>query len=272
MKRKLTYLAILAATASIAACSAPSTKVMTDSGKKVTLSAEQTLQAYHWNLFTTVKADGNSVPAWTSSDPSFNQPLMLSFTENRVAVQNLCNNLMGSYSINDRNIDFSQFAGTMMMCGDQELMRYEQEVAQLLPTATDWSLATTDQTQANAPAPVLTIFFENGDKWRLNGVQTNETKYGTQAETVFLEVAPQTEVCPESGNNCLKVRTVHYDANAIKTGVGEWMLFQPNSIEGFTHQDGVSYIIRTNRYELQNAPAGSATHAYVLDMVVQSGS
>lgn len=269
MKRKLAYLSAILATAGLAACSSPSTTTMNDDGTKVTLSPEQTLEAYHWNLVGTIKADGNTEPAWTSSKS--NKPLTLTFAENRVAIQNLCNNMMAGYQLTERDIDFSQVAGTMRMCNDPELMQYEQTVAKLLPTATDWSLAATNQTQPDAPAPVLTLHFENGDKWRLQGEQTNETKYGSKAETVFLEIAPQTEICPQSGNNCLKVREVNFDSSGIQSAVGEWVLFQPNAIEGFTHQDGVHSVIRTLRYDIKNAPAGSATQAYELDMVVQTG-
>lgn len=269
MKRKLTYLAAALTLTGLAACSAPSTKVMTDSGEKITLSPEQTLQAFHWNLINTVKADGTSEPAWSAKDSS---PIRLTFLDNLVAVQGLCNNLNAGYQLNNSAINFSQGAATMRMCNDQELMQYEREVAQLLPTATRWSLAAADQSQRDAPAPVLTIHFENGDAWRLSGKQTNETKYGSAAETVFLEVAPQTEVCPQSGNNCLKVRQVIYDANAIQTGVGEWVLFQPNSIEGFNHQPGIATIIRTKRYTVKNPSATAADQAYVLDMVVRQAN
>lgn len=269
MKRKLAYLTAVLATAGLAACSAPSTKVMTNTGEIVTLSPEQTLKAYHWNLVNTIKADGSAEPAWVSS--TTNQPLMLTFAENRVAIQNLCNTMNAGYALTERDIDFSQVAGTMKMCSDPQLMQYEQQVAKQLPTATDWNLASADQSQTNAPAPILTLHFENGDKWRLEGKPTAETKYGSQAETVFLEIAPQTEVCPQSGNNCLKVRSITYDGNGVQTSAGDWVLFQPNAINGYTHQNGVHQIIRTKRYEIKNAPAGSATEAYEFDMVVATG-
>lgn len=271
MKRKLAYLTAVLATAGLAACSAPSTTTMTDSGQRVKMSAQQTLQAYHWNLISTITPDGNTVPAWTSKDPQFNHPLALNFIDGRVAIENLCNPLSASYAITERDIDFSQVASAMRMCADQDLMQYEQQVANLLPTATDWSLASSDQTQDNPAAPVLTLHFENGEKWRLSGKQTNETIYGSAAETVFLEIAPQTEICPQSRNNCLKVRSVNYDASGMKTGMGEWVLFQPNAIEGYNHEPGVSQVIRTNRYQIKNAPAGSANYAYEFDMVVESG-
>ena len=268
MKRKFAFLTAAFATVGLAACSAPSTTVMTDSGKKVTLSPAETIQAYHWDLVNVVQPDDTS----QTTGKAAKYPLTLTFLDDVVALQNLCNNLNASYNLQENSIAFSQVVGTMKMCNDPELMQYEQEVAKLFPTATTWSLATTDQTTADAPAPVLNLHFDNGETWRFAGKQTNETKYGTQAETVFLEVAPTPEVCPQSGNMCLKVRPVFYDQSGIATGKGDWLLFQPNSIEGYNHVDGVGTIVRTKRYALKNVPAGSASHAYVLDMVVQSNT
>ncbi|GGE63187.1 META domain-containing protein [Paenalcaligenes hominis] len=268
MKRKLTFLTAAFATAGLAACSAPSTTVMTDSGKKVTLSPAETIQAYHWDLVNVVEPDGASKNVGKTLD----HPLTLTFLDDVVALQNLCNNLNASYNLQENSIAFSQVVGTMKMCNDPELMQYEQEVARLLPTASTWSLATTDQTAQDAPAPVLSLHFDNGQIWSFAGKQTNEAKYGGQAEMVFLEVSPTPEMCPQSGNMCLKVRPVHYDQNGVATGTGDWILFQPNAIEGYEHVNGVGTIVRTKRYAIPNAPAGSATDAYVLDMVVQSNT
>lgn len=266
---KLTYLAAIVATATLAACSTPSSSLK-QVEKQTALSTQQNLQAYHWDLVSTISSEGDTTPAWISNDPDFSQPLSLSFTENRVAIQNLCNPLMAGYAITERDIDFSQVASGMRMCADPQLMQYEQQVGQLLPTATDWSLAIADQNQADAPAPILTLHFENGDSWRLKGEPTNETKYGAPAETVFLEIAPQPETCPNSGENCLKVRNVNYDDNGIKTSVGEWTFLQTNAIEGFTHQAGVMNVLRVNRFPIKNASTDSAEYAYELDMVVET--
>ena len=266
MKRKFAFLTAALATVGLAACSAPSTTVMTDSGKKVTLSPAETIQAYHWNLVNVVEPDGTS-----KNTPMTKQhPLGLSFLGDMVALQNLCNNMNASYQLSENSIQFSQVVGTMMMCNDPDLMQYERDVVTQLPTATSWSLASTNQTQANAPAPVLSLHFKNGETWRFAGEQTNETKYGSAAETVFLEVAPQPEMCPQSGNTCLKVRPVSYGENGVATGWGDWVFFQPNAIEGYNHLVGVGTVLRTKRYAVPNAPAGSGSHAYVLDMVVQS--
>lgn len=265
MKRQFAILAAIFATAGLAACSAPSTTVMTDSGKRISLSPAETLQAYHWNLVNVVQPDGVSDTTGLSLD----RPLGLSFLNDVVALQNLCNNMNASYQLDNNQIHFSQVVGTMMMCNDPALMQYERDVATQLPTATSWSLASTDQTQANAPAPVLSLHFENGATWRFAGEQTNETKYGSKAEIVFLEVAPQAEACP-SGGTCLKVRPVYYNDQGLQTGHGDWAFMQPDAIQGYEHLIGVGTILRTKRYDINRGADGQSGQAYVLDMIVQS--
>lgn len=270
MAHKLTYLTAILATAGLTACAAPSTTVMNQAGEKVTLNAEQTLRAFNWNLVNTVHADGHVSPAFSNQTDAISRPLSLSFIEQGVSVQGLCNAMNAAYELEGQHIQFSQAISTMKACADQNLMAFEQQVGQQLPTATRWQLDSADQTLANAPAPVLRIYFANGDHWRLEGQATAETKYGVAPETVFLEIAAQTEICPTSQNDCLKVRSVQYDTSGVKTGVGDWVLFQPNAIEGYTKEPNTSQIIRTKRYPIKNAPAGSATEAYILDMIVQS--
>lgn len=270
MAHKLAYLTTILATAGLTACAAPSTTIMTQAGEKVSLNAEQTLQAFNWNLVNTVHADGHVSPAFSNQANAISRPFSLSFLEQGVSIQGLCNTMNAAYELQGQQIQFSQAMSTMKACPDEHLMAFEQQVGKQLPTATRWQLDTADQTLVNAPAPVLRIYFSNGEQWRLEGEATAETKYGIAPETVFLEVAAQTEICPTSQNDCLKVRSVQYDANGVKTGVGDWVLFQPNAIEGYTKEPNTSQIIRTKRYPIKNAPAGSATEAYILDMVVQS--
>lgn len=270
MANKIAFLTASLAFAGLTACSAPSTTIMTHSGEKVTLDAEQSLQAFNWNLVNTVYSDGQVNPAFSNQSNRISRPFSLSFIEQSLSLSGLCNTMNAGYKTQGQNIHIGQAMSTMKACADTDLMSFEQKVGQLLPTATRWQIDSADQTQLNAPAPVLRLYFENGEQWRLEGEPTAETKYGVAPETVFLEIAAQTEVCPTSQNNCLKVRSVQYDANGIQTGVGDWVLFQPNAIEGYTKEPNTAQIIRTKRYPIQNAPAGSATDVYILDMIVQS--
>ena len=66
-------------------------------------------------------------------------------------------------------------------------MRYERQVAQRLTDATSWQI---EQTKT---APRLTLSFKDGAEWILSGTETDSTKYGSAGETLFLEIAPETE-------------------------------------------------------------------------------
>ena len=272
MRKKLIYLTLAVSSLGLTACVAPDTKTMTESGQEIRLSPEQSLQAYTWHLTQIVRPDGQTEPAWHSDDPAYDQPLNLSFSDHTVAIQGLCNVMNAGYSLHNSQIHFNQAAGTMKMCADPELMRYERQVAQLLPTATTWSLAAAAQGAQNTQkaAPVLTLHFDNGDVWRLAGEQTYKNKYGSKPERVFLEVAAKTEICPQSGQSCLRVRPVHYDAQGLQIGHGEWALFPPTLIEGYTHEPGISNIVRTERYQVKDMTDQQKHEIYVLDMVVQS--
>ena len=117
--------------------------------------------------------------------------------------------------------------------------------------------------------------FADGSEWDLVGHATPETRYGSAGERLFLEVAPLKVACnhPLMPNaTCLRVRDVRYGENGVKTGEGEWRVFHGN-IEGYEHREGTRNILRVNRYSLARngqLPADAPSHAYVLDMVVES--
>src|SRR5699024_3846927 len=50
---------------------------------------------------------------------------------------------------------------------------------------------------------------------------------------------------------------------------GQWPPMT-QAIEGYKHKDGVRNVLRLTQFEVDNAPAGAASTAYVLDMVVVS--
>ncbi len=53
------------------------------------------------------------------------------------------------------------------------------------------------------------------------GKQTAESKYQSQAETVFLEISPETKTCSAgvARMECLQVREIKYAENGVKTQV-----------------------------------------------------
>ncbi|MGO3842174.1 MAG: DUF4377 domain-containing protein [Alcaligenes pakistanensis] len=251
----------------LAACAAPNNSSST-AGSERHMDKETSLQAYHWRLFATTGKDGQPAPAIPGIG---GEQVTLNFSDKMMSVDNLCNTLGSGYTIKGPKITFTSPVSTMKMCADPELMRNEQAVGKLLPTATDWSMAKADSAPDN-PAPVLTLSFSDGSKWRLKGEPTATTRYGSEPTRVFLEVAAQREACSHPlipNYQCLKVREIQYSDSGLKTQTGEWMYYY-GDIEGYTHTPGVRNVLRIDRYELKNVPADASSKADVLDMVVES--
>lgn len=257
MKRSIFWLFTAIALQGLAACAnqgaAPAAKT---SGQSPDVSVNE-LTAYHWQLAQT--------------PPTKNQTVQLTFSNQRLAVQGLCNMLSAGYTVDGSKMTVQHAISTQKMCNDPALMKYEQEVGSRLEKITSWNLAST-VSQKPEHTPVLTLGFNDGTQWVLNGKPTNETKYGSAGETVFLEVQPQLVPCSDPlipNKQCLKVRTVQYTAAGLKGKLGPWQNFYDN-IEGYKHEAGIRNILRVKRYTRANPPADASRYAYVLDMTVES--
>jgi len=252
-------LLIVSAIGGLGACAAPSSE------DKNALQ-EDLLSDYHWDLANAQSAAGTTQSTWVPPKTRDGQPLRLTFEDQRLYVSGLCNRLSASYTLSANKIRISPPISTMMACGDDELMQYERAVGAHLPQAQSWSI------NENASALALTLRFTDGDQWILNGTPTDETRYGSVGETEFLEVAAHRIACTHpliKNMQCLNVRTVQYNDAGLKTNVGNWHAFY-DDIQGYTHTPGERNILRVTRYERTNAPADASTHAYVLDMIVES--
>ena len=262
MKLKHLYTAAILTTGfALSACAQHNSQDASDNK----MNASTTLTAYHWNLDQAVDADGNSESQWLRPE-SVEAPTRLTFSENRLAVTGLCNNMNAGYHLKGSNIEISPAASTMMLCPDEALMQYEQNIGRRLAEAASWEVSQTEET------PALTLSFDNGSQWILKGDPTAETKYGSVGQTMFLEVAAETKPCTHpliDDFQCLQVRTVQYDAQGIKQGHGEWQHFY-DQIDNYEHTPGVRNVLRVKRYENTNVPADASSYAYVLDMVVES--
>lgn len=229
-------------------------------------SSASSLSAYHWDLTDAKDARGVTQTQWVPPPTQNGQPLRFSFSEQRLSVEGLCNRLGAGYDIHANNIKISPAVSTMMACDNAALMQYEQALGKRLPQAKAWSIA------ENSANPSLTLRFEDGAHWTLSGTPTDETRYGSVGDTLFLEVASQRVACSHPGMptmQCLRVRDIQYDTQGIKTGQGDWQAFY-SDIEGYTHQPGVRNVLRVKRYERVNVPADASRYAYTLDMVVES--
>lgn len=229
-----------------------------------TIDDSTLLTAYHWHMDQALDSEGKSDTRLLSADRK--TPATFNFHDDRVGVSGLCNGLGAAYSLDGSVIKVEPVVSTMKMCDDEELMRYERQVAQRLTDATSWQI---EQTET---APRLTLSFKDGAEWILSGTETDSTKYGSAGETLFLEIAPETVPCvhPLMGDHeCLKVRTVNYDSQGLKQGHGDWQNFYER-IENYEHSAGVRDVLRVKRYESTNPAADASSYDYVLDMVVET--
>lgn len=230
-------------------------------------NAAQQLQAYDWDLAAAYDGRGQAVPSWQLAG---RPAARLHFEGNRVAVQNLCNVVGAGYTLNGDRVQVSHPMSTKRACADRELMQLEQQVATQLPQAQRYEL------RGGGAAPAqLVLHFTDGSRWELAGAPTPATRYGAAGEQVFLEVAPERVAChhPLMPNaQCLRVRDLRYGDNGVKQSVGEWRFFY-GEIEGYQHERGIRNVLRLQRYSLAKngqLPADAPSHAYVLDMVVES--
>jgi len=257
MYRSLCRFFLISAAGMLAACA---TSPSSDSAPAATLSA------YHWDLAQAHDRNGAPQPGWAPPATRQGQPLRLSFADGRVSVSGLCNRLGASYTLQGSKISISPVVGTMMACPEAAVMQYEQALGQRLPHAATWRI---DQGQGG---PALTLTFNDGATWTLAGTPTDQTRFGTAGQTLFMEVSAQRIPCSHPlmpGKQCLQVREVRFDAQGLKTGHGEWQAFY-DEIEGYTHEPGIRNVLRVKRYERPQAPADASRYAYVLDMVVES--
>lgn len=270
--------ALVAATLAtlLAACSsqpqgAPMTQPPSPSPSSFTSSpssSAHTLQAYDWDLVSAHDARGQTAPGWLLAGK---RPLRLHFEGQRLSVQNLCNMLGAGYTLSGQNLQVGQFVSTKRACAERDLMDLEQRVATLLPQAQRLELRGATATTA----PQLALWFADGSRWELAGAPTPATRFGSAGERLFLEVAPERVACnhplmPQA--QCLRVRDVRYADSGVRQGVGEWRIFQ-GEIEGYRHEPGMRNVVRVQRYSLARngqLPADVPSHAYLLDMVVET--
>jgi heat shock protein HslJ len=225
------------------------------------------LGAYHWQLREALDARGTAQPGWTDAGA---KPVQLRFAEGRLAVARLCNGLSASYRLQGGQMEVGPVVGTMMACPDPALMALESRVGQQLPQVQGWAV---QPPAAAGAAPRLTLSFRDGTRWQLEGSPTDETRYGSAGERIFLEVGPERAACPHPlmrDYRCLQVRSITYNEQGLKTAIGPWENFY-DEIQGYTHQPGVRNVLRIQRYKRTQVPADASAYAYVLDMVVETG-
>ena len=249
---KLKFLAIALFPLTLAACQSSDIQKVGDLAVSMVQqqNADKTLAAYQWSY----------QPQGTD------KPLVLNFNnQQRLSIATGCNTQGTSWKIEKGQIVTADLMSTMMACSP-ELMKQEQFSSSLFAKRTiPFVLNTQDVNK-----PTLTLIDATGQKIVFEGKMTPETQYQTQAETIFLEISPETKKCTGvAPQTCLQVREIKYAENGIKTQVDkDWTLFY-NHIEGFEHNPNERQIIRVKRYEIKNPAADQSKYAYVHDMTIE---
>lgn len=203
--------------------------------------------------------------SWSYQPEGTARPIQLNFSENRLSIITGCNNQGGSWKIENQQLLTSSLVSTMKAC-EPALMKNEQFANSLFSQQSNKFELNT----ASVEQPSLLITAANGQKYEFKGTMTPETKYQSQGEIIFLEIAPETKACTGvAPQTCLQVREIKYDDKGVKTQVDkDWTLFY-NQIEGYQHRDDQRVIIRVKRYERKNPAADQSKYAYVHDMTVE---
>lgn len=251
---KLKFIALALVSFSFAACQ--SNDIQKTGELNVPVLQQQnpakTLTSYQWYL-----------------DTGANKDMVLSFNDSgRLSIATSCNSLGSDWKISANNIQTGMMMSTAMACG-ADAMKQEQLAKQFFDKATLPFVMNLDDSQA----PTLTLVSASGERHVFTGKMTAEAKYQSKADTIFLEVSPETKACTGvTAQTCLQVKEIKYNQQGIKTHQDQnWSLFY-DSIDGFQHTPNERQVIRVKRYTIQNPAADQSKYAYVFDMTVERES
>ncbi len=247
---KLKYLILALLPLGLAACQSSDMQKFGDN--VVTILQQQnpskTISAYEWHL-----------------DTGAAKHMIAKFdAEGRFSVATTCNTLGGAWKVDSNQLVIGNLMSSMMACSN-EAMKQEQLAGQIFNKTVPFVLET-----ANANAPTLTLMTTNGQRYVFTGKMTPETQYQGQADTIFLEISPQTKQCTGvARQTCLQVKEIKYNESGVKTQVDkDWTLFY-DQIQGFQHSPNERQIIRVKRFVIKNPAADQSKYAYIYDMAVE---
>ncbi|BAQ75004.1 META domain-containing protein [Pseudomonas sp. Os17] len=225
-------------------------------------SAQPALSAYYWQLVAASDAAGKPIAAL---DKGIERPLRLTFVEQNLSISGGCNRQFGGFEHENGLLKVQPLASTLMAC-EPSLMTLDAEVGRLFKGELRTTFGGDEST------PTLQLTTQNGTQLKFQGQPTAETRYGSQGQTRFLEVAAKTVKCSHPlipDYQCLQVRERRYDAAGLQLPTQDTWHPLYQSIEGYEHQDGVRNVLRVKQYEWKHAPADAPSTVYVLDMVVE---
>lgn len=223
-----------------------------------------TLGAYRWQLRDAADAQGRRIDALLVRP---DQPIQFDFVDGRIRITNACNGISGDIDIDGGAMRVGSLVSTKMACTDPAVMALDSEIAQRLQGQVRFEWLESDP-------PQLTWTAANGDTLRFTGATTPATRFDNPGTTVFLEVAARTKPCQHKSmptpQRCLEVRERQYDAQGLPVGVPEaWRLFH-DTIDGYTHEEGIRQVLRIKRFPIANPATGAPALAYVLELSIES--
>lgn len=202
---------------------------------------------------------------WTYQPQGSPRPIVLSFSQDRLSIDTGCNRQSTSLNIQPHQFTTSALVSTQMAC-DAVLMKQEQLSSSIFQKRT----IPFEMNLADPQQPTLTLTDAQGQSYTFAGKMTPEAQYQSQAETIFLEISPETKSCTGvAPQTCLQVREIKYNEQGVKTQVDkDWTLFYDN-IEGFQHDPNQRVIVRVKRYERKTPAADQSKYVYIHDMTVE---
>ena len=218
------------------------------------------LQSYDWQLNNINSTDPIT---WNGSYlQTQNGKITLNFNQNHITYNVGCNQLSNQYSLSKNTMQpIGTGISTLMGCG--ELQAREQWLAKQMQSPSELQIM---ETQVDA---VLWQTTADGSWLQWVGKLKPEVKYG-KGETVFLEVKPKWQYCDNvTDRKCLEVRDIHYDAQGLKTAVGQWYLLDAPII-GYRHDESAQRVLRLTRYRTPPTDTKGYGSLYQLDSVIET--
>lgn len=223
----------------------------------------ENLARYRWTLLDIDDKSGG--PVITTLVDIKNQ-VVLSFKQNQgnntLNYGVGCNTMSAGYEMQGHTITTEDSMSTKMLC--ENLNKAENRLDSLMQGTSELSVTEGEN-------PILTQVTSNNVTLTWKGRLTSQAKYNTKGETLFWAVNAKMLPCADSSSKmCLQVKPITYDDQGIKTGEGEWSIFN-GEIDGYEHDGEHNEVLRLQRYQLDSdQTSADEEYAYVLDAVIES--
>ena len=216
------------------------------------------LTNFDWTLMNAVNSQSQPI----ASLANIKNDVKLSFIQdNNIHFTVGCNNLGGTYSLNNNVLHVDNIRTTQMMCGDKS--KAENLLKQTMQGNSQLIYNT-------GGAPFLKQTADNGVSLMWRGLPTPEAQYNQKGETMYLQISNTTTPCKsDTSKTCFLVRPLQYDDNGLKMLQGNWQVFE-GDIRGYTHQNNQNQVIRVKRFIVDNGSGSPSENVYVFDTVIET--